>query len=194
MNISTGNMKMRRGFLIWNILERLTCPGATPECIKRCYAHKQTRRFEAVRASRLSNYHESLKDDFSENMISLIQKYSKRKAFRKMVRIHEAGDFYSQTYVDKWIRITTQLPDIKFLAFTKSFHLDFSKAPSNLSIIYSIFPDTPLPHPEGSKAYSFPRGEVPNDPSILFCSGTCDTCMMCWNLPRLGKHVCFEYH
>jgi hypothetical protein len=55
----------------------------------------------------------------------------------KRVRIHDSGDFFSQAYLDAWMRAAREFPRTRFYAYTKSLHLDFSQAPANLSIIQS---------------------------------------------------------
>lgn len=61
-----------------------------------------------------------------------------------MVRVHESGDFYSQEYLEKWKQIWRLTPDVKYLAFTKSFHLDFIGIPKNVSIYNSVDETTKL--------------------------------------------------
>ena len=74
----------------------------------------------------------SKQEDFTELMINAINRSN-----REIVRIHQSGDFYSQEYLDKWIKIANSLPMVKFYAFTKSFTLDFSDIPDNLVIYQS---------------------------------------------------------
>jgi hypothetical protein len=61
-----------------------------------------------------------------------------RKDRRKVVRIHQAGDFYSQEYLDKWKSIARNVPDNRFYAFTKSFKLAlWDNQPRNLVLLQS---------------------------------------------------------
>lgn len=53
------------------------------------------------------------------------------------VRLHDSGDFFSQEYLDAWIKVIKRFPEKKFYAYTKSLHLDFSAVPTNLQIIQS---------------------------------------------------------
>ncbi|NLB81564.1 MAG: hypothetical protein GX800_08160 [Clostridiaceae bacterium] len=41
-----------------------------------------------------------------------------RKA--KFVRIHASGDFFSQEYFDKWLKLCERTPNVHYWAFTKS--------------------------------------------------------------------------
>ena len=46
-----------------------------------------------------------------------------RKKNTKLVRIHESGDFFSLGYLNAWIEVAKQNPDLKFYCYSKS--LDF---------------------------------------------------------------------
>ena len=73
-----------------------------------CYA-ASAERFPAVRNSRWENF-ESIKrgDEI------VIPKGATH------VRIHGSGDFFSQDYFDKWLKVCRDNPSVKFWAFTKS--------------------------------------------------------------------------
>jgi hypothetical protein len=62
----------------------------------------------------------------------------------RAVRIHEAGDFYSQDYLDKWVRVARALPELIFFAFTKSYWLDFSERPNNFVVRVSVDETSPI--------------------------------------------------
>lgn len=56
------------------------------------------------------------------------------------MRIHEGGDFYSQSYVNKWKDIIQMLPHIQFYAYSKKLKkFDFSEilALPNFNVINS---------------------------------------------------------
>jgi len=74
----------------------------------RCYA-AGSERFPAVRNMRWNNF-ESMKN--GEKII--IPKEATH------IRIHASGDFYSQEYFDKWLKVCRENPEVKFWAFTKS--------------------------------------------------------------------------
>ena len=82
---------------------------------------------------------------------------------------------------------------MRFLAFTKSFDLDYSERPDNLTIIWSIWTDTKLERvPPGPRAYA---GDcVPKGAKTIHCPGNCDTCGMCWDIANVGKDVRFDIH
>jgi len=121
---------------IFSLPPVITCIGATESCKRICYG-KKSWIYPAVRKRRMENYNDSQKPDFVDKIIAEMKKHK----FDKF-RIHETGDFYSQEYLDKWIEIVKAFPEVRFLAYTKSWQLDFSKIPKNLIIYYSVMPDT----------------------------------------------------
>lgn len=190
--LSIKNHKMKHGFVIWNLPEKITCPGSTAMCRENCYAVKASKQYyHTAIPSRKRNHESSLQDDFAAEMIHIIGKIVKRKSFNGLFRIHEAGDFYSQEYLNKWIDICAAFPKVKFLAFTKSFHLDFSRIPANLQIVNSVWPDT-----TATILSQFPIAYAGNcrDDNTIECFGQCDNCGICWNLSEVGKNVHFNIH
>lgn len=191
--ISTGNMKMNVGFLIWNLPTTKTCIGRTPMCEKICYAKKAERFYKNAILSRERNL------DFVQNnpdwidlLCAEIEKLSRKEKFKGFFRLHESGDFFSQGYLDGWKEISRRFPSIKFLAFTKSFTLDFRNLPKNFQVVFSVMPDTVGPIPKGRRAYA---GDCDyNTEQTVECSGLCDGCGICWELNRFGLDVHFPLH
>ncbi len=74
-----------------------------------------------------------------------------------IVRLHDSGDFFSQPYLDAWCEVMGQFPKVKFYAYTKSFHLDFSRIPSNFQVVQSMggLMDSSIDHSK-SHARMFP--------------------------------------
>jgi hypothetical protein len=192
MVISKGNRKMNKGFLIWNLPAIKTCPGSTAICRKECYARKAERQYPDVLPSRNRNLTASKTARFSDDMVAHIGKLiTGYKSFKGFFRIHESGDFYSQVYLNSWKFIAASFPAVKFLAFTKSFNLDFSDCPKNLQIVFSVMPDSCIP-PKGKPiAYA---GPVVAMKKAIECPGLCDTCGLCWNLSTLKTNVHFNLH
>lgn len=63
-----------------------------------------------------------------------------RKKRRKRVRIHDAGDFYSVEYFNKWLRIMHENPTVQFYAYTKLVKFFKGKMqilPKNFHVIFS---------------------------------------------------------
>lgn len=142
--ISLGNAKLQDTFL-WSIPPVSTCPGATDQCKKDCYALKAYRRFPTAKKSYDHNYELTKQDNFADLIVHYLftEKQSKRKTARyEYFRVHESGDFYNQNYLNKFIEIAKRAPHIKFLAYTKSGWLDFSKLPTNFVVRLSLWDDS----------------------------------------------------
>jgi Gene product 88 len=110
-----------------------TCPGATA-CRSVCYAKQGRYLMPNVMAARQDNLAESLKETFVEDMIKAL---TSARSYN-VIRIHDSGDFYNQTYLDKWSAIAAALPGKIFYAYTKAHHLSFSNVPANLRIVRSL--------------------------------------------------------
>ena len=72
-----------------------------------------------------------------DNFVDLMcDEINKKKP--KYVRVHDSGDYYSPSYIDKWFEIASRNPDIGFYSYTKSIPLfEGRDIPNNYSIIYS---------------------------------------------------------
>lgn len=57
-----------------------------------------------------------------------------------IIRIHDSGDFFAEWYLDLWIEIASERPDILFYAYTKEVQMVKSKGelPPNLLICFSM--------------------------------------------------------
>lgn len=151
-----GNKKLvnndQTRFIIWNMPADITCPFATDQCKKSCYAKKAERVYPSVLPSRQLNFNESRDPEFAENMIYTIEQYAAKKSFadKKIIfRIHESGDFYNQTYADAWIKIADHFAgtdlDITFMAYTKSIQFFVNQViPENMVVRFSIWNDTSM--------------------------------------------------
>jgi len=177
--ITYGNKKM--SIPLFNLPAWSTCPGKTPLCKKHCYAKVAEQLFPAVAEKRKRSLKLSKGKDFVAKVIEGLN-----GTLIPYVRIHESGDFYSQEYLEKWYEIVKAFPDRVFLAFTKNFKLDYSKAPANLKLYYSVFPDTDMSTvPAGRRAYttvtfkSF-TGVNPDVSKAEKCKGNCDFCLLCF--------------
>lgn len=190
---SFGNRKVEA--IIFNLPSKKTCPKKTSLCSAACYATQAEALYPKCLPCREGNLKESMKNDFVENMTSHLSRKVKSKNFSGKGRIHESGDFYSQAYLDKWKEICREKKEIKFLAFTKSIHLDFSNKPKNMEIIFSIMPDTSPADIELAKDKGFNLAYAGwEDPGNSFhCPGNCRTCGKCWSLEK-GESVFFEFH
>lgn len=92
----------------FNLPARKTCPFATDDCYKFCYAIRDER-FPAPRNNRTNSLQATKDPLFVHNMIFTINSeldYSKRYEGAVMIlRIHESGEFYRQQYLNDMIDI-----------------------------------------------------------------------------------------
>jgi hypothetical protein len=98
--------------------EKFNCCPAAGACANPCYARKGTYRFANVRAAHMRNLMMTLDDlpGWEEQMIAELRA---KKFVGAYVRIHDAGDFYSDDYLAAWLRIAKATPETTFYAYTK---------------------------------------------------------------------------
>jgi hypothetical protein len=187
ITISHGNGKISKNCLIFNLPTKV-CNGENKQC-KKCYALKAEYLYPTVLPYRINNYNKSKSKKFVENISKQI-KSSKKKYFR----IHEAGDFYSQIYINKWIEIIRNNPEKMFFAFTKKYRkFDFTEMEKlpNFNLIIS--------NPNGIKNYGsidYCQKLVEEEGFFLCPDGLkenikcMETCFACFT----EKKVCFKQH
>ena len=111
---------------------KLICPFAK-DCVKFCYAQKGAYSWSNVKPAFEKRYEITKTDNF----INLMNSEIKRKKV-DFLRIHDSGDFYSKSYIQKWFSIANDNPNVNFYAYTKSFILfQGLNIPDNLDIIFS---------------------------------------------------------
>jgi len=117
----------------------LTCPQAGA-CAALCYARNGTYRFPKVKASHARNLKMVLDD--LEGWKSAMILESRKRAAGGYVRIHDAGDFLSDEYLEAWLDIARAVPEVVFYAYTKEVsrfkRLVVGRAPSNFRWLYSL--------------------------------------------------------
>lgn len=114
-----------------------TCPNAGA-CAKGCYARSGAYMFGNVKPAYESRLSATGDADFGDRIRAEVR--AKRV---ERVRVHDSGDFYSEGYLYRWVRIANSLPDVEFYAYTKMVSmLRFAQAqpgwPPNFTIIYSF--------------------------------------------------------
>lgn len=127
----------------------LTCPNAS-KCAIGCYAKQGSYVWTNVRQSHQNKLDLTKHADFVPIMIEAISskvKTNKRKGKKCLIRIHDAGDFYSLDYTLSWFRIMSHFetePDVSFYAYTKevdrfkSLKSNYNNIPKNFTIIFSL--------------------------------------------------------
>jgi len=113
-----------------------------------------------------------------------------------------AGDAPSLAFMRRIVEFAADHPDTKFLVFTKRYAwvnavLAKTDRPANLALVFSAWPGTDVPNPNGLPV-AWMRDNRDPDPRIpddaLECPGGCEGCGMCWNLPAIKRDVVFDKH
>jgi len=115
----------------------MTCPNASA-CAVGCYARERAYSWPKVKAKHHLNFVATQSDGFIDAM-SLEVKLNRAD----LVRIHDAGDFYSPEYLEKWIAIAKQNPSVIFYAYSKMVDMLkkrklFADFPQNFKVIFSL--------------------------------------------------------
>lgn len=147
--ITVGGITLRGRIYVWSIPALLawvdgraikTCPSAGV-CGAACYARFGRYRFRNVVQAHTRNLRLVLEhgDEWEERMIAEL---GLRRYVEAWVRIHDAGDFFSEEYALRWCRIAAARPATPFYAYSKEVALWRSGSvaearPENLTIIYS---------------------------------------------------------
>lgn len=162
MHDKDGNKKLEVTedtiYYIWNLPVYVTCPYATENCKKACYAEEPEKNYcmSAVLKARYDNLALCTGDNadtFVYVMTARLEKlfnskkYKARKNIR--VRIHESGDFFSKAYVKMWLEIAMyfnkpEYSNVVFMAYTKSLPFFIGEyIPENFVLRFSVWDDTP---------------------------------------------------
>lgn len=145
MNLLTQNSKLKKTSKALNLRVfnfgipayksasgKLTCPMAD-ECVKFCYAKKGAYVWSNVKPAFERRYELSKTLEFIDAMNDEI-----RKKKPDYVRVHDSGDYYSRTYLSKWIAIAKQNPDVRFYSYTNMVDMMLkADLPENYDIIFS---------------------------------------------------------
>lgn len=113
-----------------------TCPGARA-CRAICYAKQGAYTFRSVVDARKRAVLSALAPSFTDTLTADLQALQRRGY--NVVRVHDSGDFYSQSYVDAWKSALAATPGMVAYAYTKSVHLDlWTNKPDSLRLIQSL--------------------------------------------------------
>ncbi|NMO57787.1 hypothetical protein HH310_42325 [Actinoplanes sp. TBRC 11911] len=116
-----------------------TCPSAGI-CRHVCYARQGTYLWPVVRAKHQANLTFVL-DDLPGWETAMSREVEAKKFRGAWVRVHDAGDFFSDDYLNAWQRICAAHTDIRFYAYTKEVErfrrLVEPEPPANFLWVYS---------------------------------------------------------
>lgn len=153
LRFGKGNAKLGKETAIFSLPAGFTCPGALLCLSKsdratgkltdgkqtqfRCYAASAENLFTNIRIGRWRNF-ELLKGKSVADMAALIDASLPRKA--KLVRLHQSGDFFSQTYFDAWVLVANWNPGLIFYGYTKALPFWIARLgsiPANMKLVAS---------------------------------------------------------
>jgi hypothetical protein len=134
LSFQKGNAKLGKKIYTFSIVSGYTCPFAKdclakvdritgkltdgPDTQFRCFSASQEALFPAVRKSRWNNFEKILNAIKNNTLVELILNSIPKKA--TIIRVHVAGDFFSQAYFMAWMEVAKRLPSVTFYAYTKS--------------------------------------------------------------------------
>ena len=195
IRISLGNTKLGT-IPQFNLTPVKSCLNCS-ECKKYCYALKSYRQYPGTKTAWDKNLYVCSNDldTFKHEMRDFLSVYRPQ-----YFRLHSAGDFFNQEYLNAWIRIIRDYPNTTFLAYTKSYdYLKFNDIPSNFKLFFSIEPNSEMPK---EKSYNVKHAYIESDNRIknaFVCPATtgghtkmtCDKCLRCF---KGNKNVVFNLH
>ena len=121
-----------------DFVEIKTCPGAG-ECQIYCYARKGGYRMfpaSSMSAAQALNFLVNDPQGYMERFnqeVKAAQKRTNKAGIKLLVRIHDAGDFFSKEYYDLAMKVAEDNPEAKFYFYTKMGDLaSDSNAPPNV--------------------------------------------------------------
>jgi hypothetical protein len=204
--LTNGNAKLY-GILIFDLPAIYSCRNCK-DCKDSCYAVAAQTFYPYTWSFRFTNLHLAAKQpELLRNLINAQLKTAKQP----YIRIHSSGEFFSQKYVDLWVKIVKANPLKQFYTYTKMLKkLDFSVLLSlpNFNLVSSTLPNGALNYgnleyckaankqydaficpcglPELEKTYqhSTPQKDSPNG---RICGFSCTACTS-------KKHVVFKFH
>lgn len=149
--LRNSNADLRRdGIYVWTLpalAVRLpdgrsvkTCPAAGV-CAQVCYARFGTYTWRTVKAAHLRNLLFVLEDPEGWER-AMLAELARAKFTGKYVRLHDAGDFFSDDYTEAWLRIIRARPGTQFYCYTKEVRrfrrMVEPDRPANLRWAYSL--------------------------------------------------------
>ena len=196
VTISRGNRKLG-AIMNVSIQPVQCCPKGIPCAEGGCYALKSLRLYPKTRKAWAKNARIA-----KTNPRSYFSQISNSIADRKprYFRWHVAGDILNVDYLRQMCRIAAHNPRTQFLVFTKAFDIvnayeNREALPRNLVVIFSAWPGVRIVNPHGHRIAWMQDGRedrVPED--AIRCLDGCETCGICFRLPKLGRDVVFQKH
>lgn len=131
--LTSGNGKLHK-MLVFDLPAVLSCNNCA-SCKNTCYAIQQQLQYSDCRVFRNTNFHMA---NFNLNELQSLIEAQLQSTKLKVVRIHSSGDFFSQQYIDMWIKVISKFKDINFYAYTKVEKMYKFKKLANFNLITSL--------------------------------------------------------
>ena len=177
---------------LFNLPAKATCTP-TKWCLEGkngkpiCYALRNNCLLPSVIKATQERFKQSKRKDFTERMIREI------KDRFNFFRIHATGDFYSEEYVEKWIKIVQACPNTLFRTTTR--RRDLTKALKRLHKEPNVIVRESLDTVRRKPQMNLPVAAITSvgiKKDVIACPNDCDKCNhLCWKKP---KNVVFEEH
>ena len=136
MLLQRGNNKLDRTIFNWSISPVKSCLNHN-KCYNTCYAVKTERLYKSAKKAWARNFELAKTGKFKD----IIIKQLSNARICETVRIHVAGDFFSEKYIEDWFDIALLFPEIQFYSYSKVFdilNVDRLNELFNVNIINSI--------------------------------------------------------
>lgn len=192
--IKRGNKKIEKNVGITSLMEGMTCLNCS-SCYKTCYARKASCAYPSAYNFKLAYTSLATKNLNGYRDIVSMQIEKELSKGMEYLRIHEAGDFFSQDYIDMWNGIIKDFPSLYFYYYTKVEHLfNFRHLLSNPNVnrVNSILPNGNINFGsyeyilEMHEKYGYPICPFKKEDRNTYC-GNCTVCME-------HEHVLFLEH
>ena len=143
--LKSGNLKLEKNVLIWDLPSIITCKYAC----NGCYALKPERIYKNTRIMRACHFAIillAIEDKIKYNYFKeyLQNEINKHVTCYKLpvIRIHASGDFFNKKYLKLWLDIALNNKKCNFYTYSKQLHEDdiniINKIMSNFNIVKSI--------------------------------------------------------
>lgn len=196
VSISKGNSKMGAIPSV-SLPACVTCNPAAP-CFKKCYAQRLEKRYPTVNRAYARNL-----EILNTNPAQYWQVIRDAAKMTRFFRYHVSGDIPNINYFINMCLTAHELPDVKFLAFTKQFEIvnQYIKSggiiPDNLQVIFSHWGSWKSTNPHNIPVCEIIfKGEKPA-PDWKICGGNCTECACagigCWELKK-GETIAIYEH
>jgi hypothetical protein len=194
ISISKGNKKLKN-ISSFSLPPVASCLFHT-YCSDKCYAKKAYRAYPNTKNAYDRNFRVAKEN--LENLKKQLMEYL-RSYNGDYFRIHVSGDYYSQEYLNMWIEVCKENPNIHFMSFTKCYTFDYDGKPDNMEVIFSTFDSMPSGTSDKIRnKYNKPIAHAgdsnPDESYYNNCADDCSQCKICWNLSENNRGVFFHYH